>query len=132
MTETSSVIVERQLAAPAEKVWRALTDPALMADWLMASDFQPVADRPFTFRADWGSVDCRVTAVEPNRSLAYTWSAYGLESLVVWTLTPSGSGTHLRMEQSGFTAEQKREYAGAVSGWAGFIDALETVVAREA
>jgi uncharacterized protein YndB with AHSA1/START domain len=130
MTETRSVVIEREVAFPPEKVWRALTQPHLIEAWLMKSDFQPAPDHRFTFQADWGSVDCRVLTVEPNRSLSYTWAAYGLESVVNWTLTPTGAGTRLRMEQSGFRADQERAYQGAQLGWQRFLAALETVLAR--
>ncbi|MDE1991549.1 MAG: SRPBCC domain-containing protein [Rhizobiaceae bacterium] len=128
--EIRSVIVEREVAFPPEKIWRALTQPHLIQEWLMKSDFKPVADHSFKFTADWGSVDCRVLEVEPNRSLSYTWDAYGLESIVTWTLTPSGSGTHLRMEQSGFRHDQEQAYQGAKYGWQQFFTNLEQVLAR--
>ena len=128
--ETRSVVVEREIAHPPEKIWRALTQPHLIEAWLMKSDFKPVVGHDFKFSADWGSVDCQVTAVEPNRSLAYTWGAYGLESVVTWTLTPTAAGTHLRMEQRGFRADQEQAYQGAKFGWAKFFGALEEVLAR--
>ncbi len=86
-TETRSVIVEREIPYPPEKIWRALTQPHLIEAWLMKNDFQPVVDHRFNLRADWGAVDCKVLAVEPNKTLSYTWAAYGLESVVTWTLT---------------------------------------------
>jgi uncharacterized protein YndB with AHSA1/START domain len=129
-TETLSVVVERDLPHPPEKIWRALTQPHLIEEWLMKSDFKPVADHRFSFRADWGSVDCQVLVVEPNKTLSYTWGAYGLESVVIWTLTPSGTGTHLRMEQSGFRPDQQQAYQGAKGGWPRFFDALEQTLAR--
>ena len=61
----------------------------------MKNDFKPVVDHRFNLRADWGAVDCRVLAVEPNKTLSYTWAAYGLESVVTWTFTPTSTGTHL-------------------------------------
>src|SRR6187402_328082 len=100
--ETQSVVVEREIAYPPEKIWRALTQPHLIEEWLMKSDFAPVVDHAFTFRGDWGSVDCRVLEVKPHSSLAYSWGAMGLESIVTWTLTPTATGTLLRMEQRGF------------------------------
>lgn len=130
MTETQTVVVEREVAFPPAKIWRALTEPHLIAEWLMKSDFVAKRDHQFSFRADWGSVDCKVLAIEPERTLSYTWDAYGLESVVTWTLTPAGNGTHLRMEQSGFRADQKQAYHGARAGWRDFIDALETTLAR--
>ena len=96
-TETRAVVVEREIAFPPEKIWRALTQPHLIEEWLMKNDFQPVVGHGFNLRGDWGAVDCKVMAVEPNKTLSYTWAAMGLESVVVWTLTPSGTGTHLRM-----------------------------------
>ena len=76
----------------------------------MKNDFRPVVDHRFNLRADWGSVDCQVMTVEPNRTLSYTWAAMGLESVVTWTLTPTGTGTHLRMEHSGFRPDQHQAY----------------------
>ena len=128
-TQTLSVVVEREVAHPPEKIWRALTQPHLIEAWLMKNDFKPRVDHPFKFTADWGSVDCRVLEVQPNRTLAYTWGAYGLESVVTWTLTPTAGGTHLRMEQSGFRADQPQNYEGAKLGWPRFLDNLEQVLA---
>jgi uncharacterized protein YndB with AHSA1/START domain len=129
-TETLSVVVEREVAFPPEKIWRALTQPQLIEEWLMKNDFKPVVGHSFNLRADWGSVDCQVLAVEPNKTLSYTWGAYGLESVVTWTLTPTSMGTHLRMEQSGFRPDQQQAYKGAKSGWPRFFAALEQVLAR--
>src|SRR5262249_9226970 len=100
--ETLSVVVERDVPYPPEKIWRALTQPHLLEEWLMKTDFKPVAGHSFSFRGDWGAAECKVLEIEPQRTLSYTWAAFGLESVVTWTLTPSGAGTHLRMEQSGF------------------------------
>jgi len=130
-TETRSVVVEREIPFPPEKIWRALTQPHLIEEWLMKNDFQPVVGHDFQLRGDWGSVDCRVLALEPHRTLAYTWGAMGLESVVTWTLTPTGAGTLLRMEQAGFRADQQQAYHGAKFGWAKFFANLEQVLARE-
>jgi uncharacterized protein YndB with AHSA1/START domain len=129
-TETRAVIVEREIAFPPEKLWRALTQPHLIEAWLMKNDFVPVVDHRFSLRADWGAVDCQVLVVEPNKTLSYTWAAHGLESVVTWTLTPTGAGTHLRMEQSGFRPDQQQAYQGAKFGWQKFFATLEQVVAR--
>jgi len=130
LPEIRSVIVEREIAFPPEKIWRALTQPHLIEEWLMKNDFKPVPDHRFKLTAEWGSVDCRVLEIEPNRTLAYTWDAYGLESTVTWTLTPIGSGTHLRMEQSGFRPDQEQAYQGAKFGWQRFFENLQQVLAR--
>ena len=84
----------------------------------------------FDLRADWGVVDCQVLAVEPNKALSYAWEALGLKSVVTWTLTPTSTGTHLRMEQSGFRPDQKQAFGGAKAGWQQFFAKLEQVLAR--
>ncbi|MGA9042269.1 MAG: SRPBCC domain-containing protein [Terriglobales bacterium] len=130
VTETRAVVVEREIAFPPEKIWRALTQPQLIAEWLMKNDFKPAVGHGFKFSADWGAVDCRVLAVEPNKTLSYTWDAMGLESIVTWTLTPTGLGTRLRMEQTGFRPDQQQAFRGATYGWQKFFAGLERVVAR--
>ena len=130
LTETRSVVVERDIAFPPEKIWRALTQPHLIQEWLMKNDFKPVVNHRFNLSADWGAVDCQVLTVEPNKTLSYTWGAYGLESVVTWTLTPTSTGTHLRMEQSGFRPDQQQAYQGAKFGWPKFFASLEQVLAR--
>lgn len=100
----------------------------------MKTDFSPVVGHRFNLRADWGTVDCEVTTVDPNKTLSYTWAAFGLESVVTWTLTPTGTpagtGTHLRMEQVGFRPDQEQAYQGAQYGWQQFLAALEQLLAR--
>jgi uncharacterized protein YndB with AHSA1/START domain len=100
----------------------------LIEEWLMKSDFEPAVDHRFQFRADWGSVDCQVMSIEAGKTLSYTWAAMGLDSVVTWTLTPSGTGTLLRMEQSGFRTDQQQAYMGAKYGWQKFFANLERVV----
>ena len=129
-TDTLSVVVEREMPFPPEKIWRALTQPQLIEEWLMKNDFKPVVGHSFNLRADWGAVDCQVLAVEPNKTVSYTWGAYGLESVVTWTLTPTSGGTRLRMEQSGFRPDQQQYYQGAQTGWQRFFANLEKVLAR--
>ena len=129
-TEARSVVVEREIPFPPEKIWRALTQPHLIEEWLMKNDFKPVVGHSFNLRADWGGIDCQVQTVEPNKTLSYTWGALGLESVVTWTLTAKGTGTHLRMEQSGFRRDQQQAYQGAKHGWQEFFANLEQVLAR--
>lgn len=135
--QTRSVVVERDIPHPPEKLWRALTQPHLIEEWLMRNDFAPTLGHRFNLRGDWGGVlDCEVLAIEPNRRLSYTWNfahedeAYNLSSVVTFTLTPTNRGTHLRMEQSGFRPGQKQAYGGAKAGWQEFFGKLEQVLAR--
>jgi len=135
--ERVTVVVEREIPHPPEKVWRALTQPQLIEEWLMKNDFAPLVGHRFSLRGDWGGVlDCEVLAVEPNRKLAYTWNfahddaAYALQSVVTFTLAPTPAGTRLRMEQSGFRPDQKQAYGGAKVGWQNFFAKLDQVLGR--
>ncbi len=125
-------MIERVFAHPPERLWRALTEKPLIAQWLMNNDYEPVAGRRFQFRADpmpqWdGVIECEVLIVEPMRQLSYRWAALGLDSVVLWTLTATEGGTHVRMEHSGFRNDQQAAYQGATYGWQRFIGALERV-----
>ena len=124
-----SVVKERELKHAPEKVWRALTQKHLMEDWLMKSDFKAEVGHRFDLEADWGKVSCKVLTVDHHKSLSYKWEAHGLESVVTWTLTETDTGTHLKMEQSGFGPDQDQAYHGARAGWEQFLDKLEKVVA---
>ncbi|TPI29786.1 polyketide cyclase [Mesorhizobium sp. B3-2-1] len=135
--ETRTVVVEREVSHPPEKLWRALTQPHLIEEWLMKNDFNPVVGHRFNLRGDWGGVlDCEVLAVEPHKTLSYSWNlahqdpAFDLRSVVTFTLTPTSSGTHLRMEQAGFRPDQRRAYGGAKVGWPQFLEKLEELLAR--
>jgi uncharacterized protein YndB with AHSA1/START domain len=139
-TATRSLVVEREMSHPPEKIWRALTQGPLIEEWLMKNDFQPVVGHQFNFRAtpmaQWNGVtDCEVLIVEPNKRLSYSWNASGeeaangLKSVVTWTLTPTKGGTQVRMEQSGFRAEDETFYQGATYGWQRMVGGLERVAA---
>lgn len=126
--EGRSVVIERELPHPVEKVWRALTQGPLLEEWLMKNNFEPVVGHRFEFRADWGAVEGQVLAIEPHKALSYTWEAFGLKSVVNFTLTATNVGTHLRMEQAGFRQDQQQAYQGAQFGWQKFLTDLERVV----
>src|SRR5207253_1419972 len=136
-TEMRAVVVERDIGYPPEKLWRALTQPHLIEEWLMKNDFAPRVGHRFNLRGDWGGVlDCEVLAIEPNKELSYTWNfkhadaAFDLQSVVTFTLTPTQTGTLLRMEQTGFRPDQKQAFGGAKVGWQQFFAKLEDLVAR--
>ena len=130
---TRTLVIEREMPHPPEKVWRALTEGKLMEEWLMKNDFQPVVGHRFKFRAtpvpNWnGVIDSEVLVVDPISRLSYGWGSMGLETVVSWTLTPTTGGTHVRMEQSGFPSEEGPNYKGAKYGWQKFISNMERVV----
>lgn len=130
---TRSLVIEREMPHPAEKIWRALTQGALIEEWLMQNNFQPEVGHRFKFRStpvpNWdGVIDAEVLVVEPHSRLSYSWATMGLTSVVTWTLTPTKEGTHLRMEQTGFPSEESASYKGATYGWTKFISNMERVV----
>jgi uncharacterized protein YndB with AHSA1/START domain len=131
---TRSVVIEKELPHPPEKIWRALTQGPLIKEWLMENDFQPVVGHSFTLRStpmpNWnGVIDCEVLVVEPYKKLSYSWGALGVGSVVVFTLVATTGGTLVRMEQSGFRPDQEANYQGAIYGWRKFIGGLERLVA---
>lgn len=136
--QTESISFEFDLHHSPEKVWRALTDPALLAEWLL-----PVVDRElelepgaaFTFKTQpypgWdGTVNCRMLEVDPHRKISYTWTVPFLDTVVTFTLTPTASGTRLTLVQSGFKPEQERESGGARYGWKMMGGKLVDLLAR--
>jgi uncharacterized protein YndB with AHSA1/START domain len=132
---TRTLVIESVFPHPPEKLWRALTESPLIAQWLLKNDFEPEVGRKFQFRRDpalnWdGVIDCQVLVVEPIKRLSYSWHALRLASVVLFTLSPAEGGTHLRMEHSGFPPDQLTAYGGAKYGWQKFFDNLEKVVGR--
>jgi uncharacterized protein YndB with AHSA1/START domain len=129
-----TLVIERVFPHPPEKLWRALTESPLIAQWLLKNDFEPVIGQRFRFRSEpvqgWdGVIDCEVLVVDPLKRLSYTWSSLGLDSVVLFTLTPAeDGGTHVRMEHSGFRPDQQQAYGGAKYGWQRFFDGLERVL----
>ncbi|THV12383.1 SRPBCC family protein [Rhizobium rhizophilum] len=141
MTVTPSVIktviVEREFAHTPEKVWRALTQPHLISEWLMKNDFAPVVGHSFNLQGEWGGVlDCEVLVVEQLKTLSYSWNlkhddpAFDLRSVVTFSISPTATGTLLRMEQSGFRPDQRQAFGGARAGWPQFLTKLEQVLAE--
>lgn len=137
MTETKSIVVERVMRHPPEKIWRALTEPALIERWLMRNDFAPAVGHRFDFHAQpvpgWSGVThCEVLTVDPPNRLAYRWgdgseSDSGLRTIVTWTLTAEAEGTRVRMEHSGFREEDEAGYRGMGSGWPRILERLDEV-----
>ena len=122
-SQTESLSFEFDLPHAPQKVWRALTEPELLSQWLLpAIGFQLEPGAAFMFKTQaypgWdGTVNCRVIEIEPQRKLSYAWAVPFLETVVTFTLTPTASGTRLSLVQSGFKPEQKQNFGGARYGW---------------
>jgi uncharacterized protein YndB with AHSA1/START domain len=125
-SQSESISFELDLQHSPEKVWRALTDPELLAEWLLpVVDLELEPGAAFTFRTQphpgWdGTVSCRFLEIEAQRKLSYTWvvgANMELDTVVTFTLTPTVSGTRLSLVQSGFRPDQKQNFGGARYGW---------------
>ena len=137
-SQTGSIAFEFDLQHAPEKVWRALTDPALLTEWLLpvvGLELQPGA--AFTFKTEphpgWdGSVNCRMLEIEQHRKLSYAWVVgdMALDTIVSFTLTPTASGTRLSLVQSGFKPDQKQNFGGARYGWRMMGGKLVELLAR--
>ena len=136
--QTESISFEFDLQHSPEKVWRALTDPTLLAEWLLpVVGFTLEPGAAFTFRTQphpgWdGIVNCQTLAVETHKRLSYTWGVgdMGLDTVVSFTLTPIASGTRLSLVQSGFEPDQKKNFGGARYGWKMMGATLVDLLAR--
>jgi uncharacterized protein YndB with AHSA1/START domain len=125
MADPRAIRVDEFLAHPPARVWRALTDPDLLARWLMPNDFSPAVGHAFTFRTDPqpgfdGIVHCEVLALEPERRLSISWRGGPLDTTVTWTLVPEGRGTRLFLVHDGFDPDDPAQQLTAKilgQGW---------------
>jgi uncharacterized protein YndB with AHSA1/START domain len=133
---TDAIAFEYDLQHAPEKVWRALTDPTLLTEWLLPVMELPLAaGAEFRFRTQpqpgWdGVVDCRLLEIDAPRKLSYTWGVPFLETVVTFTLAPTATGTRLTLVQSGFRPDQRREWGGARYGWSMMGDRLVALLER--
>ncbi len=135
-SQTESISFEFDLHHSPEKVWRALTDPVLVAEWLLpVVDLKLEPGAAFTFKAQpqpgWdGIVNCRFLEIEAQRRLSWMWVVGDIDTVVTFTLTPTASGTRLSLVQSGFKPDQKQNFAGARYGWKMMGGKLVDLLAR--
>ena len=124
-SQNETISFEFDLHHLPEKVWRALTEPDLLAEWLLpAIDLKLKSGAAFTLKTQpypgWdGIVNCRILEIEAPRKLSYAWVVGDMEidTVVTFTLTPTASGTRLSLVQSGFKPDQKQNFGGARYGW---------------
>jgi uncharacterized protein YndB with AHSA1/START domain len=134
--QSEAITFEFDLPHRPEKVWRALTDPELLAEWLLpAIGFELTPGKEFMLKTQpypgWdGTVNCRMVEIEPLRKLTYTWTVPFLDTVVTFTLTPTASGTRLLVVQSGFKPDQKQEFGGSRYGWRMMGDKLVDLLER--
>jgi uncharacterized protein YndB with AHSA1/START domain len=139
MTEDLRAIrLDQFLTHPPAKVWRALTEPELMARWLMPNDFRLEVGHSFTFTTEPkkavgfdGVVYCQVLEFEPEKLLRISWSdRKQADWTVTWRLEPEGQGTRLFLDHEGFdpgspTQQLSRKIMGG--GWPGIFRAIAAI-----
>lgn len=139
---TNTIEREIVIPQPPERVWRAISDRAALAEWMFPNDFEPRVGHRFTFRVpgnpqmnfDGLTVHCEVLECEPPARLVFSWSADGpvVDTRVSFRLEPEGEGTRLFFEHSGFDLAHpfgKQARKGAEFGWAKMLGQLATVAA---
>lgn len=135
---SKSVVIDIQLNSPIAKVWSALTTSETLSKWMMfkSNNFKPEVGHEFQFSGAQGydqTIDCKVTEIDEPNTLAYTWTAPGVdgkpsETLVTFQLIEADGGTKLNLEQSGFNPDAKQEVGGAKAGWQYMFSELENVL----
>lgn len=125
----SSIECDQFIARPPAAVWRALTEPELLAAWWAAGDIKPVVGHRFTLdMGSWGQQPCEVLEVEPEKLLRYTFAEGSLDTTITWRLEPEGAGTRLFLIHDGFEPESPA-LAGMGQGWPGLIRRIEGAAA---
>ncbi|RDI44741.1 SRPBCC family protein [Nocardia mexicana] len=127
-----------------EKVWRALTTPELMAQWMMQPvGFEPVVGNSFRMRGTpmpnvgfSGEIRCEVIEVTAPERLSISWNDAESDRetgwVITWRLHPEGTGTRILFTHTGFdpddtTAQLSRKIMRG--GWPGMFARLEKTLA---
>lgn len=122
-SQTERIELVFELLHAPSKVWRALTQADLLGQWLLPTighDLKEGAAFKLNAPAQpgWdGIVDCRYLVITPESFVSWTWEVPGLETVVEVTLTPTNTGTRMKVVQSGFKPTQKQNFGGARWGW---------------
>lgn len=129
MSSAGVIHLEHRYAHSPALLWRALTEPALLARWWVAGDLRPVVGHHFDLdMGPWGKQPCEVVAVEVERLLQYRFAVGTLDTVLTWRLQPEGTGTLLTVTHEGFdlsSAMGKRAFEGMKPGWPGILAKLE-------
>lgn len=133
MTEPGLIQLTEYIDHPPARVWQALTDPTLHAQWWAAGDVKAVVGHRFTLdMGAWGQQPCEVIAVEPERLLSYSFAPGTLNTTITWRLEPEGTGTRLLFQQAGFDLDSplgKSAYQGMGGGWPSILKRIGAALA---
>jgi uncharacterized protein YndB with AHSA1/START domain len=121
----TSIECDQFIGRPPAAVWRALTEPDLLARWWAAGDIKPVVGHRFTLdMGPWGHQPCEILEVEPEKLLRFTFAEGSLDTTITWRLEPEGTGTRLFLEHAGF-APDSPAFTGMGNGWPALLRRLE-------
>jgi len=130
---SSEIQCDQYLAHSPAVVWKALTEPDLLARWWAPGDIKPVLGHRFTLdMGPWGDQPCEVTAVDPERLLAYTFAEDSLNTTITWRLVSEGIGTRLFLEHSGFDLDSplgRQAVEGMGNGWPSILRHMGSALA---
>lgn len=133
MTQPGIITVEHVYAQAPARVWRALTDPALVARWWAAGDIRAEVGHRFDMdMGPWGKQPCEVLAVEPARLFRFRFAQPTLDTIITFTLAPEGTGTRLTLTHDGFDLDSpmgRRAFEGMRPGWPGILAKIATTLA---
>ena len=133
--KADTIEVEHLYSQSTSAVWRALTDPELIARWWAPGDVRPVVGHRFELdMGQWGMQPCEVVEVQPERLLKYRFSVGRLDTLITWRLRPEGNGTRLTLTHEGFNLDTpmgREALAGMKPGWPRVLERLVAVLRAE-
>lgn len=132
MKERGQIRLEHVYKQPPERVWRALTEPELVARWWAPGNIRAEVGHRFEMdMGPWGKQPCEVLAVEPARLFRYRFAQPTLDTIITWELAPEGSGTRLTMTHEGFDLDSplgRRAFEGMKPGWPGILAKIATTL----
>jgi uncharacterized protein YndB with AHSA1/START domain len=132
MKEKGTIRLEHVYSQAPARVWRALTEPALVARWWAAGDIRAEVGHRFDMdMGPWGMQPCEVLAVEPERLFRYRFAQPTLDTIITWELAQEGSGTRLTLTHEGFDLDSpmgRRAFDGMKPGWPGILAKIATTL----
>ena len=130
MSDRTDIEHDQYIAREPAAVWRALTEPELLARWWAEGDLRPVVGHRFTLdMGGWGQQPCQVREVDPGRLLSFTFAEGTLDTTVTWRLEPEGTGTRLFLRHAGF-APGSPSLKGMDNGWPGLLRRIEPALVQ--